>query len=114
MNLSCENKILQDVRELIKDVILPRLTQLEIEVRELRRVTWPVCQSLREKSQLTDIRNKKRFLEILDDDEVIFLLNEKCEVSMRPLTFSSSHLLSDEHCLIKANTRTYFLRDHQK
>jgi hypothetical protein len=96
MNLTCDNKILQDVRELIKDVILPRLTQLEIEVRELRRVTWPVCQSLRETSQLTDIKNKKKFLEILDDCEVHLLLHEKAAVSSRSVTFSSSHLLSDE------------------
>ena len=92
MNLSCDNKILQDVRELIRDVILPRLTQLEVEVRELRRVTWPVCQSLREKSQLTDIQNKKRFLSILDDDEVIMLLNEKASVSSRPIEYSTGIL----------------------
>ena len=59
MDLTCDNKILQDVRELIKDVILPRIDQLEDELRELRRVTWPVCQSLRETSQLTDLKNKK-------------------------------------------------------
>jgi hypothetical protein len=104
MDVSCENKILQDVRELIKDVILPRLDQIEEEVRELRKVTWPVCQSLREKSQLTDIRNKKKFLEILDDDEVIMLLNEKASVSSRQLSFSSSQFCSDEYGLIKAET----------
>ena len=92
MDVSCENKILQDVRELIKDVILPRLTQLEIEVQELRKVTWPVCQSLREKSQLTDIRNKKRFLCILDDDEVLMLLEEKTKVSSRSLAYSTTAL----------------------
>ena len=51
MDLSCDDKILQGVRELIKENILPRLTQIEQEVRELRRVCWPVCQSLRETSQ---------------------------------------------------------------
>jgi hypothetical protein len=104
MDVSCENKILQDVRELIKDVILPRLDKIEEEVRELRKVTWPVCQSLREKSQLTDIQNKKKFLEILDDDEVIMLLNEKASVSSRSLSFSSSQFCFDESCLIKAGT----------
>ena len=101
MDVSCEDKILQNVRELLKDVILPRLTQLEEEVRELRLVTWPVCQSLRETSQLTDIKNKKRFLCMLDSEEVGLLLREKAAVSARPLTFSgSSHLLSDELQLI--------------
>ena len=96
MNVDCENKVLQDVRELIKNVILPRLDQLEAEVKELRRVTWPVCQSLREKSQLTDLQNKKRFLSILDDDEVIMLLNEKASVASRPLKHSTVSLNSDE------------------
>jgi hypothetical protein len=92
MNLNCDNKILQDVRELLRDVILPRLTQLEIEIRELRRVTWPVCQSLRETSQLTDIQNKKRFLCILDDDEVRMLLEEKTKVSARSVSYSTTAL----------------------
>ncbi len=96
MDVSCEDKTLQNVRELVKDHILPRLTQLEEEVRELRLVTWPVCQSLRETSQLTDTRNKKRFLCLLDEDEVQLLLHEKAAVSARPLTFSTANLLNDE------------------
>jgi hypothetical protein len=96
MNLSCDNKILQDVRLLIHDVVLPRLDRLEEEMRELRRVTWPVCQSLREKSQLTDIRNKKRFLSILDEEEVKVLLREKASVSTRPIEYSTAALSLDE------------------
>jgi hypothetical protein len=101
MNLSCDNKILHDVRVLIKDNVLPRLIQLEEEVRELRRVTWPVCQSLRETSQLTDIGNKKRFLMMLDEDEIKMLLEEKAKVSSRPLEFSSVCLVSDELGLLR-------------
>ena len=100
MDVSCDDKILQGVRELIKENILPRLTQIEQEVRELRLVTWPVCQSLRETSQLTDTRNKKRFLALLDEDEIQLLLREKAIVSSRPLTFSSSNLLNDEFQLL--------------
>jgi len=96
MNLSCDNKILQDVRELIRDVILPRMIQLELEVRELRKVTWPVCQSLREKSQLTDIQNKKRLLEILDQDEIKMLLQEKASMASRPIEYSTASLSLDE------------------
>ena len=71
LEVSEENlcKVLQDVRELLKDNILPRLTQLEEEVRLLREVTWPVCQSLTETSQLIDMHNKRRFLSILDEIE---------------------------------------------
>jgi hypothetical protein len=102
MDVTCDVKILQSVRELVKDHILPRLTQLEEELRELRLVTWPICQSLRETSQLTDIKNKKRFLCLLDEDEVQLLLREKAVVSTRPLTFSSSsHFLADEFQLIR-------------
>ena len=86
-------KVLQSVRELIKDCLLPRITQLEEEVRLLRGVTWPVCQSLRETSQLTDLGNKKQFLEILNSDEVIFLLKEKAEISKRPVEYSTHHLI---------------------
>lgn len=96
MDVSCDDKILQSLRELVKDHILPRLTQLEEELRELRLVTWPVCQSLRETSQLTDIKNKKRFLCMLDMDEIQLLLHEKAAVSARPLTFSTANLLNDE------------------
>ena len=96
MNLSCDNKILQDVRVLIKDNVLLRLVQLEEEVRELRRVTWPVCQSLRETSQLTDIGNKKRFLMMLDEDEIKMLLEEKAKVSTRSVAYSTHALSLDE------------------
>jgi len=97
MNLSCDNKILEEVRYLIKDNILPRITQLEVEIRELRRVTWPVCQSLRETSQLSDIENKRRFLQmLLDSDEVKQLLDEKAAISSRPITYSSVALTQEE------------------
>jgi hypothetical protein len=38
-------QILKDIRTLLKDNIIPRLTDLEVEIKALRRVTWPVCQS---------------------------------------------------------------------
>jgi len=97
MNLKVSEKdaciVLQDVRELIKDCLLPRITQLEEEVRLLREVCWPICQSLRETSQLTDITNKKKFLEILNSVEVEHLLNEKAKISKRPVEYSTHHLI---------------------
>jgi len=99
MNLEVSNenvcKVLQDVRLLIHDCLLPRISQLEEELRLLREVTWPVCQSLRETSQLTDIENKKRFLSTLNLEEAKFLIREKAKVSARPLEYSSSHLVED-------------------
>jgi len=85
-------KVLRDVRELLKDHVLPRLNQLEDEVRLLRKVTWPVCQSLRESSQLDEVDQKRAFLEDLDHDEIRMLLNEKATVSRRDLSWSSSGL----------------------
>jgi hypothetical protein len=96
MNLSCDDKILQSVRELIRDVILPRLDNLEEQMRELRRVTWPVCQSLREKSQLTDIENKKRFMSMLSKEELTMLLQEKAKISSHSLEYSTSSFISEE------------------
>ncbi len=92
-------KALKDLRELVKDHILPRLTQLEEEVRLLREVTWPVCQALREKSQLAD---KNEFMRLLDDEEVLKLLKIKQEISkLQTPTYSTTQFLSEEilHCL---------------
>jgi hypothetical protein len=84
------------LRDFVKDHIIPRLTQLEIEVMYLRRVTWPICQSLRETSQLSDTEMKKKVLELLDVDEVTLLLIEKARVSRRPLELSTGNLLQEE------------------
>jgi len=70
-------RILKNVRELLKDVILPRISDLEEEVRLLRKVTWPICQGLREKNQLDDMKCKKEFLQNLDQEEVLMLLKLK-------------------------------------
>tara|TARA_Y100000385_G_C12707612_1_gene473205 strand:- start:155 stop:463 length:309 start_codon:yes stop_codon:yes gene_type:complete len=87
-------KVLKDLRELVKEHILPRLTQLEEEVRLLREVTWPVCQALREKSQLSD---KSEFMRLLDDEEVVKLLKIKQEISkLQTPTYSTTQFLSEE------------------
>jgi hypothetical protein len=70
-------QILKDVRELLRDNILPRLTNVEEEVRLLRKVTWPICQGLRERTQVDDIQCKREFLQHLDPDEVLMLLKIK-------------------------------------
>lgn len=100
MDLTTDDKILQGVRELVWSNILPRITQLEEEVRKLRIATWPICQSLREKSQISDIENKKLFFSILDEDEVRLLLQEKALISTRPVEFSSTYLMNEEVSLL--------------
>ena len=79
MSVEPENvpKVLQTLREFIKDHLVPRLTELEEEVRLLRKITWPVCQNIRESNQLDDIKCKREFLQNLDPDEVRMLLKHK-------------------------------------
>ena len=79
MSVEPENvpKVLQTLREFIKDHLVPRLTELEEEVRLLRKITWPVCQNIRESTQLDDIKCKREFLQNLDPDEVRMLLKRK-------------------------------------
>ena len=38
----------RDVQKLLREIILPRLCDLEQEVQLLRKTTWPVCQAMRE------------------------------------------------------------------
>jgi len=95
-----DKKTLEEVRSMIKDHILPRLTQLEQEVLFLRRVTWPVCQAIRETSQLDDIQIKRIFAMCLrDHDEMKYLLNEKNYLSQKygtQVTMSSANLIAEE------------------
>lgn len=91
-------KILEDVRLLLKDVILPRLDQLECEVKLLREVTWPVCQSLKERHTLDDIRNKKKFLQhgVQNDQEALELLRKKWSLQSTQDVSFSGYTNSDE------------------
>ncbi len=73
--------VLQEVRKLLRENILPRLTELEEQVRLLRRVTWPVCQSLRSRDQISETKLKKELLEYLDPDEIRWLNDEMKRVS---------------------------------
>jgi hypothetical protein len=58
--------------------ILERLTNVEEELRELREVTWPVCQAqLDEKNNLKNIFQKRKLLRWLDLEEVTRLLRLK-------------------------------------
>lgn len=71
---------LKDISVLIRENILPRLDNLDAEMFELRRVTWPVCQGQRDTSAggpLTNIPTKNRFLKFLHIDDIRELLTRK-------------------------------------
>ena len=90
----CE--VLNDVRLLIHDCLIPRIHKLEDEIKLLRSVTWPVCQSLTENSQLSDLHNKFLFLDTLDEQEIRKLLILKDEIARKPLQHSTFNLLMEE------------------
>ena len=67
--------------ELIREILLPQIIQLQIEVNALRKHTWPYVQAQKEHNQLDDIETKKDFVQSLDEDTVKELLNLKAKFS---------------------------------
>ena len=56
-------RALTELREFVKDHLLPRLTDLEAEVHLLRKFVWPVCAMAYEaNSQMDNIKIKKSSL----------------------------------------------------
>lgn len=66
------------MEDLVRTLLIPRLDQLEYEVKLLREVTWPVCQALLEdKNPLNMSAEKRKFFKSLYKDEAIELLEKK-------------------------------------
>ena len=90
----------QTTWEFARDHILPRITQLEEEVRLLRKFCWPLVQALREDNQLGDVEAKIEFLggSGLSRDDIRELLVAKAELSRRLVRprYSSCHLIQEE------------------
>jgi len=62
----------------LREVILPRLDAHEAELRDLRAVTWPVCQGILDKQMpFRNIERKRRFLRWIDIDEIRQLIGLK-------------------------------------
>jgi hypothetical protein len=71
---------MDEVRTLIRENILPRLDNLDAEMHELRRITWPVCQGQRDTTAggpLTNIPAKSRFLKFIHIEDIRDLLTRK-------------------------------------
>jgi hypothetical protein len=91
------SKTLTDLRQLVRDVVLPEILKTQEELQQLREVTWPVCQALIESSQLTNIGEKIKFLNALEHSDAMKLLISKNEFSKNALVSkSTSHLLIEE------------------
>ena len=76
------------MRDFLKDHILPRLTEVECQLQDLRKVTWPVCQHILERSPLEKIEMKRKFLYHLDDEEAKQLLRLKHKFGQIPAVVS--------------------------
>ena len=73
--------VMTDLEKLVREVLVPRIIQLEIEVASLRKHTWPYVQAQKEHNQLDDIEAKRDFIRSLDDDTIKELLNLKAKLS---------------------------------
>jgi hypothetical protein len=70
------------MEDLVRTLLIPRLDQLEAEVKMLREVTWPVCQALLEdKNPLNMIDEKRKFFRVVYKDEALELLSKKSSFS---------------------------------
>jgi len=77
---------IRDVEKLLREIVLPRLCDLEQEVQLLRKTTWPVCQALREHYALNpDIRTdlSRQIRALVDVDEYRRLVDIKNELRYR-------------------------------
>lgn len=66
--------------DFIRTFLLPRVDQLEAEVKMLREVTWPVCQALRENGNPLSCSDEKRnYFKLLYKDDAMELLAKKAK-----------------------------------
>lgn len=65
---------------LVRTLLIPRLDQLEAEMKMLRETTWPVCQGLLENGNPLNMSDEKRkYFRLFFKDEAMELLNKKAE-----------------------------------
>jgi hypothetical protein len=72
---------LRETNKLIREVILPQLIKIEIELNALRKHTWPYVQGKKEMGQLDDMEAKKDFFKHLDAETTIELIRRKARLS---------------------------------
>jgi hypothetical protein len=95
-------RTVQNIREMIKDHILPRLTELECEINDLRKVTWPVCQNVMDEKYgvFATMNMKRKFLYHLDDTDARELLKRKGRlggISSQMTAIEYQHIFNSLH-----------------
>ena len=104
MNLEVEQqdlcKTLESVRKLIAECILPRLDQLESELFYLRRLTWPVCSILSERTPVDGewFRDKAYSF---GDDRYLLVKKNKLSKYMKPGDVWRHDRTHEEHSVIR-------------
>jgi len=73
-----------EARVTITKVLLPRIRQLEKEVAELRKQTWPYVQAQKEDMGMRDLKEIVEFFRHLDDETMLKLLRMKRKFSRNP------------------------------
>ena len=73
-----------ETNAVITKVLLPRIRQLEHEVAELRKQTWPYVQAQKEDMGMRDLEEIVEFFKDLDDETLLKLLRMKRKFSRNP------------------------------
>lgn len=81
MNHRWTNHDLEETNKLIREVLIPQIIRLEVEVAHLRSNVWPYVQAKKETSCLDDMEDKIEFFKYLDEETLIELLNRKAKYS---------------------------------
>ena len=85
MEITHENLLetVKIMREFMKDHVLTRLTEVECQLGDLRKATWPVCQHIMDEKYglFSTIGMKKKFFYHLDDTDARELLRRKGRIS---------------------------------
>jgi|LakMenE18May11ns_1017448.scaffolds.fasta_scaffold9698414_3 hypothetical protein len=68
---------MEEIHLLLRENILPRLDNMEAQLKELREVTWPYVQAKRDQLGLDTRREQQKLLRWIDLDEVRMLLRRK-------------------------------------
>lgn len=73
--------------------VLERLTELEEGLRELRQVTWPVCQGILDKEgPFTNKIQKRSFFRFLERAEAMVLMRLKARYMNEPQGLADAEL----------------------
>jgi len=101
MEITQEDLLLtvRGMRDMIKDHILPRLTEVECQLNDLRKVTWPVCQNIIDTKygMFSTLDMKYKLLYCLDDTDAKELLKRKGrlgDVSTQMTAIEYQHIFS--------------------